>query len=220
MNIEKEIFNRYVVDIDKLIKYGFTKEDNVLVFRKMILDNKFMIVLEYDKDIKGKIIELEFNEEYNNYRMESLGEFNSKIKKIFCELLIDIRDKCFDKDVFKYNQTIRINEFIKKRYNVKPEFLWVKYPEYAIYRKTKKWFALIGNVSLNKIDKNSDSLEEVEIINLKVSKDKIDELIKMNGYYEAYHMNKNNWVTIILDDTLVDSEIEEMICNSYDLVDR
>ena len=220
MNIEEDLFNKYQIDKDKLIKYGFIKENNVLIFKKNILDNKFMVIIEYDKDIKGKIIELDFNEEYTNYRREELGEFNSKIKDDFIKILIDIRNHCCYKDIFKYPQTIRINNYIINKYNVNPEFLWVKYPEYAIYRKTKKWFALIGNVPINKIDKKIDSNKEVDIINVKVSPNKIEDLLKINGYYKAYHMNKLNWITIILDDTISDSEIEEMIYNSYDLVEK
>ena len=110
---------------------------------------------------------------------------------------------------------IKQKKLIINKYNVNPEFLWEKYPSFAIYRKTKKWFALVGNVPLNKIDKKSKSTEEVEIINLKIKEDEKDILLNKKGYHEAYHMNKKNWITIILDDTLNDKEIDEMISNSY-----
>ena len=58
-------------------------------------------------------------------------------------------------------------------------------------------------------------MEEVEIINLKIKEDEKDILLNKKGYHEAYHMNKKNWITIILDDTLSDQEIERMISNSY-----
>lgn len=35
------------------------------------------------------------------------------------------------------------------------------------------------------------------------------------GIYIAYHMNKKNWVSIILDDTLTDNEIISLIDISY-----
>ena len=215
MNIEEELFNKYKVDKIKLKEYGFIEEKNILKYKKDIMDNRFTIILEYDKKIKGKIIEKEFNDEYTNFRRKELGEFNTKIKNEFVNLLIDIRDKCFTKNVFNYDQTKRINKLIINKYNVNPEFLWEKYPSFAIYRKTKKWFALVGNVQLSKIDKKSNSMEEVEIINLKIKEDEKDILLNRKGYYEAYHMNKKNWITIILDDTLSDQEIERMISNSY-----
>lgn len=215
MNIEEELFNKYKVDKIKLKEYGFIEEKNILKYKKDIMDNRFTIIVEYEQKIKGKIIEKEFNDEYTNFRRKELGEFNTKIKNEFVNLLIDIRDKCFTKNVFNYDQTKRINKLIINKYNVNPEFLWENSPGFAIYRKTKKWFALVGNVQLSKIDKKSNSMEEVEIINLKIKEDEKDILLNRKGYYEAYHMNKKNWITIILDDTLSDQEIEKMISNSY-----
>ena len=215
MNIEEELFNKYKVDKTKLKEYGFIEEKNILKYKKDIMDNRFTIIIEYEQKIKGKIIEKEFNDEYTNFRRKELGEFNTKIKNEFVNLLIDIRNKCFTKTVFNYDQTKRINKLIINKYNVNPEFLWEKCPSFAIYRKTKKWFALVGNVQLSKIDKKSNSMEEVEIINLKIKEDEKDILLNKKGYYEAYHMNKKNWITIILDDTLSDQEIEKMISNSY-----
>ena len=213
--MEEELFNKYKVDKIKLKEYGFIEEKNILKYKKDIMDNRFTIIIEYEQKIKGKIIEKEFNDEYTNFRRKELGEFNTKIKNEFVNLLIDIRDKCFTKTVFNYDQTKRINKLIINKYNVNPEFLWEKYPSFAIYRKTKKWFALVGNVQLSKIDKKSKSIKEVEIINLKIKEDEKDILLNRKGYHEAYHMNKKNWITIILDDTLSDQEIEKMISNSY-----
>lgn len=55
----------------------------------------------------------------------------------------------------------------------------------------------------------------VEILNVKLAKDKIPLLLKKKGYYKAYHMNKANWLTIILDETLKDEEIMALIAESH-----
>lgn len=47
---------------------------------------------------------------------------------------------------------------------------------------------------------------------------KIPDLLKKKGFYPAYHMNKKNWVTIILDDTLSDTEIMQYVKTSYRLI--
>ena len=59
-----------------------------------------------------------------------------------------------------------------------------------------------------------------EIINLKVDKDELDNMLKNNGIYEAYHMNKKSWVSISLDDTLNDEFIIDLIDKSYSLVNN
>lgn len=215
--IEEELFNEYEIDESRLIEYGFKKVNGKLEFKKTIFNN-FIIIVEYDNKIKGHIKELEFNDEYTNFRRNSLGEFSASIKKEFIDLLMDIRNRCCDKNVFKSPQTKRINEFINNQYKINPEFLWEKLPEYAVYRKIKKWFAVIGYVELNKINKNTNSSEKVEIINLKVSENEIETLLRLNGYFEAFHMNKKHWISIILNDTLSDDIIKNMIIKSYNIV--
>ena len=41
--------------------------------------------------------------------------------------------------------------------------------------------------------------------------DQTEKLLNKKGIYTAYHMNKKNWVSIILDDTLKDEEIMKMV---------
>ncbi len=222
MNIEKEIFDRYEVNTKKLEQYGFIYNNDKYIYKKNILNDKFLIIIEYDKNIKGKIFDLEVNDEYINFRRETLGEFNSKIKEKFVELLTDIRDKCFDRTGFINPQTRRINDYIINKYNVNPEFLWDKYPLFGVYRNknNKKWFALIGNVKLSSIDKKTTSNEMVELINLKINELVLKDLILQKGFYEAYHMNKKSWITIILNDTLKDELIHILIDDSYDIINE
>ena len=74
------------------------------------------------------------------------------------------------------------------------------------------------NIAYNKINKTSKEDKIVEIINVKINPSCLDELLNINGIYEAYHMNKKNWVTIILDNTLDDNLVFNLIDNSYNLV--
>jgi len=217
MNIENEIFEKYEVNIDELKKYGFQKNSNKLLYKKDIMEGKFTVIIEYDNEIKGKIIEKEFNDEYTNFRRETLGEFNASIKQEFIDILKDIRRKCCSKNDFKFPQTIRINNYIKEKYKVNPEFLWEKFPGYAVYRNesNNKWYAIIMNLDLSKLDNGTG---EVEIINVKLDENKIQKLLKQSGFYEAYHMSKTDWISIILNDTLMDEEIISLIEESYNLI--
>ncbi len=220
MSIEEEIFNKYKINKEKLIKYGFKIYNDKLKYSTPILNNSFNVLIEYNGSIKGKVIETSYNDEYTNYRLDTLGEFSSIIKNEFIKVLTDIRDKCADEQLFKYDQTKRINQFISTKYNTNPEFLWDRLPNYCVYRSNKKWFGVIGSISRNKIDRNTYSKEEVEFINVKVNTKQIDNLLDKNGYYTAFHMNKQNWVSIILDETLSDSEIQNLICNSYNNIKK
>lgn len=216
MNIEKDIFERYIVDIDKLLKYGFVNDNGVLIFKKNIINDAFEVIIEYDNSIKGKIIDLSFDEEYTNFRTNMSGEFNNKIKDEFEKILLDIRTKCFIKSNFIFEQSNRINKYIEDEYKSSPEFLWDKYPNYAVYRNdSNKWFAIIMDIPVNKIDKIIKSDEIIEIINVKIDPSIKEELIKNNDIYEAYHMNKKSWISLKLDDTLSDELIKDLINQSF-----
>ena len=41
MNIEKEIFQRTKVNLNKLIKYGFIKENSIYTYERYFLNNEF-----------------------------------------------------------------------------------------------------------------------------------------------------------------------------------
>jgi predicted DNA-binding protein (MmcQ/YjbR family) len=73
------------------------------------------------------------------------------------------------------------------------------------------------NVDKSKIEKGTG---EIEIINVKVEANMLKELLKQKGFYEAYHMNKKYWLTIVLDDTVDDEIIFSLIDNSFDLVNK
>ncbi len=221
MNIENEIFKKSVIIYDKLIPFGFKKVGEKYTMSKKILDDSFCVVIEISDMgiVRGKIYDLSVNEEYINYRMESqAGEFVGKIRKEFESILKDIKDKCTTTNYFITDQANRITSLIIKKYNDVPEFAWDKFPGYGIFKNTKngKWYGLIANINKSKIDVGD---EEVEILNVKLNKDKIKTLLSRNGFYKAYHMNKENWITILLDGTIKDEEIMSYIEESHKFIE-
>lgn len=69
------------------------------------------------------------------------------------------------------------------------------------------------NIDRSKLDKGKSG--EVEIINLKLRPDQVKEALARDGFYPAYHMNKKNWVSIVLDGTLSDESIMDLIERSH-----
>ncbi len=220
MTIEEEIFKNEKINFNKLIKYGFKKENNLYFYSQNILNNTFRVDIYIDDKeiVKGKIYDLTFKEEYFNFRIKDFtGSFIEQVREKYIKILEDIKNKCSIKEQFKFNQTNRIVEQIKKVYKDEPEFKWIKFPNYAIFRNffSQKWYSVIMNIPKNKIGLNSE--EEIEIINLKLNPEKIKDLLKQKGFYPAYHMNKKNWLTITLDNTLTDDDLMKLINQSYNL---
>ena len=114
-------------------------------------------------------------------------------------------------------QTNRIIECIKAEYGAELEFLWPeRYPVCAIFRHgdNRKWFALIGAIRSKSLGLEED--REIEIINLKFDKGQALDFAESSEHiYPAYHMNKYNWITITLDDSLADNAIFELVKKSY-----
>ena len=218
MPIEDKIFQNTELIIDRLKSYGFKEHDKFFVLCKNFLHNKFMTKIFVDKlgNVNGKIFDLETNEEYQNFRNEMYqGSFVGSIRDEYTKILIDIKNNCFVTKFFTFPQTERVVNYIKNKYNVTPEFLWKKYPKFGVFRNSniKKWFGIVMNIDKSNLTKESG---QVEVINLK-SLD-VSNLIKQKNFYPAYHMNKKNWISIILDDSLKDEVIFNQIDISFNLV--
>ena len=219
MNIEKEVFQRRKINFSKLINYGFTKEKDTYIYSKKIMNDDFILYITITSkgDIKGKIYDLESNEEYINYRIEDQnGSFVNQVRTEYTAILKDIAEQCFDKNDFILPQTNRIAKAIKEIYQDSPHFMWEKYPGYGVFKnpQNQKWYAAIMNIDKSKLNENMQG--ETEIIDIKLDPKTITTLLNNKGYYPAYHMNKQHWLTIILDDTISDTQIIELIRKSHE----
>ena len=103
-----------------------------------------------------------------------------------------------------------------EKYSAKPEYLWAKFPDYAVFRHSdnNKWFGIIMSVSYEKIDSHKGGM--VDILNIK-AEDLLmrDFLVEQEGYYYGYHISRGNWVSIVLDGTVPIESIQRLIDVSY-----
>lgn len=60
---------------------------------------------------------------------------------------------------------------------------------------------------------------EIEILNVKLD-EKVPIYLEQKGIYPSYHLSKKSWVSIILDDTLTDEKIMQLIDISYENSDK
>ena len=218
--MEEEIFKKSIFQIDKLLEYGFIKKDNDYQYKKRMTKKNFEIILTFSNNqIKGIIWDKDLNDEYRNYRISSqVGEFTSSIRKEYQELLLDIKKKCTYNNTYVFPQSNRIAKIIKEKYQDDPEFLWND-DKTSVFRNpmNKKWYGIIMFVNKNRL-----AMEDkmVEVMNVKLDPLLIEELIQKKGYYKAYHMNKKYWISIILDETLDDEEIQKRIEESHRYTER
>ena len=106
--------------------------------------------------------------------------------------------------------------YVKKKYKISPEYPWAKYDTNAVFRHSdnKKWFALVMSVEKDKL--GLSDFGYVDVINLKIDDMMFrDILIRKKGIFPAYHMNKQHWITVLLDGTVDEAEVYDLIDASF-----
>lgn len=111
-------------------------------------------------------------------------------------------------------------EYVKKTYNVQPDYPWRKYPCHAVLRHedTAKWFAVVMDVPKNKL--GLEGTDCITLVNVKCDPILVGGLRMKAGYLPAYHMNKESWISILLDGSVPVDEISHWIDMSYKLTNK
>ena len=106
--------------------------------------------------------------------------------------------------------------YVKKKYKVSPENLWMKYPDYAVFRHgdNAKWFGIVMDVPESKLGLPGE--RRVEILNVKPGDPLLVELlIQQPGFFRGWHMNRGSWVSILLDGTVPFAEVCRCLDESF-----
>ena len=113
----------------------------------------------------------------------------------------------------------KIFDYAKKNYQSEPEYLFRSSPDTAVLRnlKNQKWYAITMKISRQKLGLKEK--ESVRILDLKCDPLFLGSLLEMDGYFPAYHMNKQHWVSILLDGTVEERQILELLDFSYHLTE-
>ncbi|AWM80527.1 hypothetical protein DKL61_09250 [Gammaproteobacteria bacterium ESL0073] len=116
---------------------------------------------------------------------------------------------------------VDIFSYVEKKYGIKPNYAWEKYPNYAVLRhndENDKWFGLVMDVPKEKL--GIDGNDSVDVLDLKAPPELIGSLRLSKGILPAYHMNKEHWISILLDGSVPTAQIYELIDSSFDLTKK
>ena len=215
-----EIFKSYQLNQEKARAYGFGENSGVWTYSCQILQGDFVMVLSITADnVSFQVFDQETGDLYPQVHMESMrGNFVGNVREACLEILYQIRKACFEVQDFICPQTKRIMVQVQEKYGNQLEYLWEKSPDTAVLRHegNKKWYAVLMKTSWNKLEKGREG--QVEAVNLK--HDKVADLLSKKGIYPAFHMNKSYWISVALDDTLLDEEVLELIEKSWYLTTK
>lgn len=113
--------------------------------------------------------------------------------------------------------TQQLLDYVLKQYGTQPEYLWKSHPDYAVLRHgdNRKWYAIVMNVEKNALGLSGAG--KMPIMNVKCSPEMLSLFLPQAGFLPAYHMNKNHWLTVLLDGSVDKETILFLLNASFDL---
>lgn len=181
--------------------------------------SNFFVNFEISSDrFIAKVYELESNDVAEPYVLfdvpSARGKFVMGVRQKVFDFVEDIKSKCFIlTDVRKkYIQFIQ-NHFGTLGDNPFNEDSF----DTLVFRTAKKsWFALLMTIKFKNLGIDSDEL--VSVVNLKHHWEKIPKIIDKKNIFNAYHMSKKHWITVILSDNIDFDFLKDLTKESFDLV--
>lgn len=108
-------------------------------------------------------------------------------------------------------------QYAAKQYGTKPECLWLSKPNYAVLRHNdnRKWYAVLMDVPREKLGLSGE--DPIDILDVKCDPLLAGSLRMEAGILPAYHMNRDNWITVLLDGTVDPDRLQFLLDQSYTL---
>ncbi|MCM1107292.1 MAG: MmcQ/YjbR family DNA-binding protein [Blautia sp.] len=105
--------------------------------------------------------------------------------------------------------------YVKQQYGTEPDYPWKDVNAVLRHRENNKWYGAILEVDKEKLGLPGGG--RVDVLNVKSEPMLIGSLRMQEGFHPAYHMNKEKWISIRLDDSAPDAEIKSLLDLSYEL---
>lgn len=111
---------------------------------------------------------------------------------------------------------VELERYIDETYNGEKNCPWTKHPDYVVYRhgNNQKWFALVMDIPKVKLGLHGGGV--LTVVNLKCDPVLIGSLRAESGFFPAYHMNKERWITVALDGSAPDDMIKTLLDMSFE----
>lgn len=110
-----------------------------------------------------------------------------------------------------------LRRHILENYAAVNDFPWISNPTYEVFRheSSKKWFALVMEIPRSRLALQGEDI--VTVLNLKCDPLLSGSLRAEPGFFPAYHMNKEHWISVLLD-TVDDDKLRFLIDMSWELI--
>ena len=108
-------------------------------------------------------------------------------------------------------------DFIFDEYSVEPDYPFPRDDVSCVFRHfdNRKWFGIAMAVPYRTIGINREG--NVDILNVKCDPIVMGSFRGKPGFRPAYHMNKDRWITILLDGSAEEKDITALLAMSYSM---
>ena len=105
--------------------------------------------------------------------------------------------------------------YVFDTYSTEAEYPWMDENFIFRHRGNRKWFAVAMRIQYQRLGIAKEG--SVDIVDVKCGPFLMGAYRGQPGILPGYHMNKDNWITILLDGTADDELVKELLQLSYDL---
>ena len=106
--------------------------------------------------------------------------------------------------------------YVRDRFSIDPDYPFEEDSTFVFrHAGNRKWFAVAMTIPYLRL--GIDKAGDVDVFDVKCGPLLMDVYRKLPGILPGYHMNKDNWVTILLDGTAEDETVKELLEVSFDL---
>lgn len=100
-------------------------------------------------------------------------------------------------------------------YGTEPDYPWMDGNAVLRHQPSRKWYAVVMEVGRKKLGLPGDGT--VDVVNVKCDPLLTGTLRQEKGILPAYHMNKEKWVSILLDGSVDAELVKGLLETSYQL---
>ncbi len=209
--------NTKKIEKASLLALGFCPTgDDIYEYIEPLGGINMTVKIIYRSDTLFGAVYDEYGEEYVLHNTASDGDFVNRVrneyKKVEARVTSDLEKTG---EPFDFEQSNRLAQYAKKKYGTSLDFPFGDGNGIARRADNGKWYFALLKITLDKL--GIDSERPCEVVNLKLEPSVIEKRVDKRTIFPAYHMNKRHWVSVLLNGTLDDSDLFELVDMSYDL---
>lgn len=193
------------LDSKKLEAFGFV-ENKCCIH----VTDEFYLIIHVNDGLTADLFDVvneELYEPFNHH--DYFGGYVMELREKAEEIILNMIEQC--KSEFQlYDQII---EYVREKYNVEPDYPFEDSSIPVLRAMNKKWFGIFMWV-----DKTKLGIQEKGMCLILNTKTKDVSKVNNHTIFTAYHMNKKNWISVLIDNMVSFELIKACIDESYALV--